>query len=83
MRTLEIKATHPWLIRRTFSDYTAEKVRTLCASPDDPHDATGRFDFARANAASDARASEPELRRQLNESRAVDVTAHAESPGLT
>jgi hypothetical protein len=49
MQTLEINATQPWLIRRMRTDYTAGKVRTVCASPDAPHDATGRFDSVLAN----------------------------------
>ena len=49
MQTLEIKPTQPWLIRRMRTDYTAGKVRTVCASPDAPHDATGRFDSVLAN----------------------------------
>ena len=49
MQTLDINATHPWLILRIFTDDTAGKVRRLCASPDGPHDVTGRFDFVLAN----------------------------------
>jgi len=35
MPTLGIKATHPWLILRLFTDYTSEGLRTLCTSPDE------------------------------------------------
>jgi len=49
MQTLENNATQLWFILRMSTDYTAGKVRTVCASPDDPHDATGRFDFVLAN----------------------------------
>ncbi|MBI2924115.1 MAG: hypothetical protein HYY24_00225 [Verrucomicrobia bacterium] len=35
MLGLEINATHSWPIRRMFTDYTAEKVQTLCASRDE------------------------------------------------
>ena len=49
MQTLEINATQLWFILRMSTDYTAGKVRTVCASPDAPHDATGRFDSVLAN----------------------------------
>lgn len=40
---------------------------------EDPHKTLGKFDFVMANSAADARASELEIRKQVIESRVVDV----------